>query len=112
VHVGISDDRDEGGKHTARISVRDNGPGIAPDFRERIFEEFFRVPSTDQTAPGSGLGLAISRRIARLLGGDITFSDAPEHGSIFTLVLPVIGPPWQSRNGDHGASREASLTLA
>jgi signal transduction histidine kinase len=112
VHVGISDDRDDAGSHTVRISVRDNGPGIAPDFRERIFEEFFRVPSTDQTVSGSGLGLAISRRIARLLGGDITFSDAPEHGSIFTLVLPVVGPPWQSRNGEHEPAREGSLTLA
>jgi signal transduction histidine kinase len=112
VHVGISDDRDDGGNHTVRISVRDNGPGIAPDFRERIFEEFFRVPSADQTVSGSGLGLAISRRIARLLGGDINFSDAPEHGSIFTLVLPVVGPPWQSRNGDHEPAREGSLTLA
>jgi signal transduction histidine kinase len=112
VHVGISDDRDDGGNHTARISVRDNGPGIAPDFRERIFEEFFRVPSADQSVAGSGLGLAISRRIARLLGGEITFSDAPEHGSIFTLVLPVAGPTGQARNGDHESAREGSLTLA
>jgi signal transduction histidine kinase len=112
VHVGISDDRDDAGSLVVRVSVRDNGPGIAPDFREKIFEEFFRVPSADQTVPGTGLGLAISRRIARLLGGDITYSDAPEHGSIFTLVLPVVGPPWQSRNADHESARASSFTLA
>jgi signal transduction histidine kinase len=71
-----------------RVSVRDSGPGIPAAFHERIFEEFFRVPSTESDAPGSGLGLAISRRIARLLGGDVVHTDAPERGSIFTLSLP------------------------
>ena len=72
-----------------RVGVRDNGPGIPIAFRERVFDEFFRVPSTEANAPGGGLGLAISRRIARLLGGDLTLGDAPEHGSIFTLSLPM-----------------------
>ncbi len=72
-----------------RVDVRDNGPGIPIAFRNRVFDEFFRVPSTESGAPGSGLGLAISRRIARLLGGDVTLADAPEHGSIFTLSLPM-----------------------
>ena len=72
-----------------RVSVRDTGPGIPPVFRERIFDEFFRVPSTESDAPGSGLGLAISRRIARLLGGDVALADASEHGSTFTLSLPM-----------------------
>jgi signal transduction histidine kinase len=89
VHVGATTSSSDGDVPMARVSVRDNGPGIAPAFRERIFEEFFRVPSTDSAAPGTGLGLAISRRIARLLGGDITFSDAPQQGSIFTLALPL-----------------------
>jgi signal transduction histidine kinase len=91
VHVGATTSSSDGDELMARVSVRDSGPGIAPAFRERIFEEFFRVPSTDSTAPGTGLGLAISRRIARLLGGDITFSDAPQQGSIFTLALPFAG---------------------
>jgi signal transduction histidine kinase len=89
VEVDATVSSDDGDERMARVSVRDNGPGIAPAFRERIFEEFFRVPSTDSSAPGTGLGLAISRRIARLLGGDITYSDAPEHGSIFTFSLPL-----------------------
>jgi signal transduction histidine kinase len=72
-----------------RIGVRDNGPGIPMAFRDRVFDEFFRVPSTESDAPGSGLGLAISRRTARLLGGDVTLGDAPGHGSVFTLLLPI-----------------------
>jgi signal transduction histidine kinase len=72
-----------------RVGVRDNGPGIPMAFRDRVFDEFFRVPSTESDAPGSGLGLAISRRIARQLGGDVTLGDAPGHGSVFTLSLPM-----------------------
>jgi signal transduction histidine kinase len=102
VQVGITSDDQSGELRFARISVRDTGPGIAPDYRDRIFDEFFRIPSTNSNIPGSGLGLAISRRIARLLGGDITFSDAPEHGSTFTLALPLSRVPGHratARNG-------------
>jgi signal transduction histidine kinase len=69
------------------ISVRDNGPGIPAEYRERIFEPFVRVPSAERL-PGSGLGLAISYRIAELLGGSVTVTDAPGGGSIFSLTLP------------------------
>src|SRR5206468_4408290 len=112
VHVSIAVEGDEGSGESVRISVRDTGPGIAPEFRDRIFEEFFRVPSTDQTASGSGLGLAISRRIARLLGGDVTFSDAPGRGSIFSLKLPVSGAPSQVSGSDSATTRDRALTLA
>ncbi len=67
------------------LSVRDNGPGIPVDRREFIFEEFARLESG--TRGGAGLGLAISRKIARLMGGDITVGSAPDQGSIFTLWL-------------------------
>lgn len=69
------------------VMVRDTGPGIPPALRERIFDEFYRLPST-ATLPGTGVGLAISRRLARLLGGDVTVADAPDRGAIFTLWLP------------------------
>jgi signal transduction histidine kinase len=104
VQVEATISSNDGDEPMARVSVRDNGPGIAPAFRERIFEEFFRVPSTDSTAPGTGLGLAISRRIARLLGGDITFSDAPEHGSVFTFSLPLAMDQSWSSEEDPAAS--------
>ena len=77
-----------GGERTARVSVRDTGPGVPLEYRDRIFDPFFRVPSAEQAAPGSGMGLAISRRIARLLGGDVELMDGDGRGSAFTLVLP------------------------
>ena len=75
---GATDDR-------LRVAVRDTGPGVPLAAREAIFEEFNQV---DTTAAGTGLGLAISRRLARLMGGDISVDDAPGSGSVFTLNLP------------------------
>jgi signal transduction histidine kinase len=69
------------------LEVRDSGPGIPAELRERVFEEFFRVPSTSGMANGTGVGLAISRRLARLLDGDITVTDAPGGGASFTFRL-------------------------
>ena len=69
------------------VEVRDTGPGIPAELRSHVFEEFFRVQPATAAARGNGLGLAISRRIARLLGGDVTYRDAEPHGSIFTLWL-------------------------
>ncbi len=71
----------------ARVSVRDTGVGIAQEDHDRIFNEFHRVPGS--AASGHGLGLAISRRLARLLGGDITVESTPGEGSTFTLSLPL-----------------------
>ena len=94
VAVGVSRTDGEGpGEPHIAISVRDNGPGIPPAFREKIFDEFFRAPSADPGVSGNGLGLAISRRIAHMLGGDISLSDAPGRGSIFTLALPISHQP-------------------
>lgn len=73
-------------KHRVGIEVRDDGPGIPPELRARVFEEFFRVRS-EESARGNGLGLAISRRLAQLLGGEVTFKPVEPHGSAFTLWL-------------------------
>ncbi len=70
------------------LSVKDNGPGIPPDLRERVFEEFFRVPNAS-TADGAGVGLAIARRVSRMLGGDLRLTETPGGGATFTLLLPL-----------------------
>jgi signal transduction histidine kinase len=69
--------------------VCDTGPGVPPELRERIFDEFFRTPAARAAAPGAGVGLAMSRRVARLLGGEITADGENGRGATFTLWLPA-----------------------
>jgi signal transduction histidine kinase len=76
------------------FEVRDTGIGIAAEHLERIFEPFWQVEaSTTRTAPGTGLGLAVTRRLARLLSGEVTVQSAVGEGSTFTLKLPRSSPP-------------------
>ena len=73
------------------LQVSDTGVGIAAEDRERIFDEFEQVNAgarSDSARRGTGLGLAISRRLARLMGGDLTISGEPGRGSTFTIWLP------------------------
>lgn len=74
------------------VQVADTGIGIAARDRERIFAEFERAPvdtRATSTVRGTGLGLAISKRLAELLGGDITLESEVGAGSCFTLWLPL-----------------------
>ena len=74
------------------LQVADSGVGIAEKDRERIFDEFEQVnagPRGDSMRRGTGLGLSISRRLARLLGGDISVESELGRGSVFTVWLPV-----------------------
>jgi signal transduction histidine kinase len=76
------------------LEVADTGVGIAKNDQERIFEEFEQVnagPRTDSMQRGTGLGLPISRRLARLLGGELTVTSETGKGSTFTVWIPVVG---------------------
>jgi two-component system nitrogen regulation sensor histidine kinase NtrY len=79
------------GEETVRIRVRDNGPGVAPGMRARLFEPYATTKSQSQSQ-GTGLGLAIALQIAVEHGGDLAYTDAPGGGADFTLILPVRGP--------------------
>jgi len=89
----------------ATIVVTDTGIGIAEDQLELVFEEFRQVDQSSTRAhDGVGLGLAISRRLALALGGTLTATSDPGHGSAFRLTLPA-RPPLQilspSSSGAH-----------
>lgn len=75
---------------TVTVIVDDDGAGIAPSERERVFDRFVRLDDARaRDAGGSGLGLAIVREIARAEGGDVTVSDSPWGGARFRVTLPA-----------------------
>lgn len=69
------------------IIVQDDGPGIAPEFHERVFELFQRLGLPGQGG-GNGVGLTLARKIAELHGGSLTLASAPGQGTTLTLTLP------------------------
>jgi len=76
-----------------RMSVRDEGPGIASADQDRIFERFSRAGDGRRRSDGSGLGLAIVSAIARAHGGAATVRSAPGRGATFTIDVPLVEPP-------------------
>ncbi|HYQ14446.1 MAG TPA: ATP-binding protein [Polyangiaceae bacterium] len=82
VNVRVARERDKW-----LLSVSDNGPGIAPEMRGRLFE-----PYATTKAEGTGLGLAIVERIVAEHGGEISVDDAPGGGATFVVKLPLAGP--------------------
>ena len=102
----------EGGRFYA-CEVVDTGVGIAAGDLARLFQDFTQVDaSVTRKHGGTGLGLAISRRIAMVLGGDVTVSSIEGAGSVFTLVLPKRaagardGPVAQPEAGRSGVLRD------
>ena len=80
------------GEHPAQlhIEVSDQGPGIAPEDMQRVFEPFHRLESSrNRETGGTGLGLPIARNILRAHGGDVTLANRPEGGLVATAILPI-----------------------
>ncbi|MFN3791032.1 ATP-binding protein [Massilia sp.] len=76
----------------ARLLVLDEGPGIAPEFQQRVFQRFAQADGADsRTRGGTGLGLAISKAIIEEHGGTIGFTTAPGRGTRFVVELPAAG---------------------
>lgn len=80
-----------GGTSGRVVSVRDQGPGIAPEDWDRLFERFTPLALPRDNRPvGSGLGLAFCRKVVELLGGEIWVESEPGRGSTFAFVIPTI----------------------
>lgn len=73
------------------ISVRDHGPGLAPEDLERMFERFYRGARHDQF--GSGMGLAITRGLLAIQHGQVTAANHAQGGAVFTIDIPVASRP-------------------
>jgi signal transduction histidine kinase len=72
------------------ISVQDRGPGIAPEFRKRLFEKFSQADGSDRRAKGgTGLGLYISRLLVQRMGGEIGVHSEPGNGACFYVSFPL-----------------------
>jgi signal transduction histidine kinase len=86
---GSVDVSTSGSDGEVRVAVRDTGPGIAPEDRERIFEEFQQTAAGAEQREGTGLGLALSKRLVELHGGRIWVESEVGKGSTFLFTLPV-----------------------
>lgn len=71
-----------------KLHICDEGPGVPPAEREKIFEPFYRLPGASEREGGVGLGLALVRQIARRHGGDVVCTDRNGRGSCFVVTLP------------------------
>jgi CheY-like chemotaxis protein/HPt (histidine-containing phosphotransfer) domain-containing protein len=91
-----------------RVDVSDTGAGLTPDQISRLFQPFTQADtSVTRRFGGTGLGLTICRRLASLLGGEITVTSVPGHGCTFTLELgtgPLAGVPMDARFHDGEAA--------
>jgi signal transduction histidine kinase len=86
------------GGHWVELSISDTGIGMTPEQQAKLFEEFSQADATTaQRFGGTGLGLAITRKLARMMGGDVTVTSEPGKGSVFTVRLPAGQTTKQSR---------------
>jgi signal transduction histidine kinase len=77
------------GRGWVELAVADTGIGMTAEQQGKLFEEFSQADATTaQRYGGTGLGLAISRKLARMMGGDVTVTSEPGRGSVFTVRLP------------------------
>jgi signal transduction histidine kinase len=77
---------------TIQISVRDVGPGIAPEDVDKVFQPFYRAPTTHKKTKGTGLGLAIAKLLVELHQSRLSVETEPGRGSCFYFTLQTMTP--------------------
>ncbi len=88
VMVAVTSQAKPSGRHTVTIHVSDTGIGISSQDQDKLFESFSQAdPSTTRRFGGTGLGLAIARKLANLMGGDITVASEEGAGSVFSFTF-------------------------
>lgn len=96
VMLAVRRARTPGGQPAWRFEVRDSGPGIEPQHRPRIFDEFYRAHDADRSGrnAGHGLGLSVAQRMAGLMGTSVELHPTSTHGSgaVFSITLAQIEP--------------------
>jgi signal transduction histidine kinase len=102
--VEVSGEQDDG---IVRIRVRDEGFGIPPEARDRIFTKFYRGAAAARGIAGSGLGLALARSVVEAHGGSIDFESRVGEGTVFSVELPM-----GSRSFDASPNGERSMNDA
>jgi signal transduction histidine kinase/CheY-like chemotaxis protein len=96
------------GRNWVEFAVVDTGIGMTPEQQAKLFEEFTQADSsTARRYGGTGLGLAITRKLARMMGGDVTVASEPGKGSVFTVRLPA-GPDPVAKAATNGGRPPSS----
>ncbi len=75
--------------NSVKVSVSDTGPGIPAEYHIEVFDDFFRLPQTENQSDGMGLGLAIARRLVNGMGGKIWVESDPGAGCKFSFIIPL-----------------------
>jgi signal transduction histidine kinase len=84
--------------NSVKVSVSDTGPGIPAEYHIEVFDDFFRLPQTENES-GMGLGLAIARRLVAGMGGKIWVESDPGAGCKFSFILPLLPPSTANNQG-------------
>ncbi|EMP54131.1 extracellular solute-binding protein, family 3 [Marinobacter santoriniensis NKSG1] len=95
------------------VTVQDSGIGIAPDQQDRIFDAFEQQEGQNtRRYGGTGLGLAISRKLARMMGGELSVESEEGVGSVFTVILPEVEVAVELAGDEDGEPKEEERLLA
>jgi len=84
--------------NSVKVSVSDTGPGIPAEYHIEVFDDFFRLPTENQS-DGMGLGLAIARRLVNNMGGKIWVESEPGAGCKFSFIIPLKPVPGSANKG-------------